>query len=84
MFSEKRYSLKFHKFHRKIPVLESVFNKVAGKEETSTQVFSCEIFKNTYFENICERLLLYQDVSERSVPEMFEIALKTTVGVLCK
>ena len=53
VFSEKRYSLKFHKFHWKIPVLESVFNKVAGKEETSTQVFSCEIceiFKNTYFE----------------------------------
>ena len=34
----------------KKPVLESLFNKVAG---TPTQVFSCEIceiFKNTYFE----------------------------------
>ena len=42
---------KFRKFHRKTPVLDSFFNKVAGK--TPTQVFSCEnceIFKNTYFE----------------------------------
>ena len=45
--------------HRKTPVLESLFNKVAGLKacnyikETPTQVFSCEyykIFKNTYFE----------------------------------
>ena len=45
---------------RKTPVLESLFNKVAGLQacnviikETPTQVFSCEIcetFKNNYFE----------------------------------
>ena len=47
---------KFHKLHRKRPVLESLFNKVAGLQaytlETPTQVFSCETcnyFKNTYF-----------------------------------
>ena len=42
----------FCKFHRKTPVLETLFNKVAGLKETSTQVFSCEnckIFKNTFF-----------------------------------
>ena len=36
----------------KAPVLESVFNKVAGLE-TPTQVLCCEyceIFKNTFFE----------------------------------
>ena len=49
-------------------MLESHFNKVASLrpetflKETPTQVFSCEcyeIFKNTYFERNCERLLLY-------------------------
>ena len=42
---------KFSKFHLKTPMLESVFNKVAGI--TTTQMFFCEIceiFKNTYFE----------------------------------
>ena len=46
--------------HRKTPVLESLFRKVAGlkackfiKKKAATQVFSrehCEIFKNIYFE----------------------------------
>ena len=49
----------FCKFHRKVPVLESLFNKVAGLKRSatllkrdSTQVFPCEIceiFKNTLF-----------------------------------
>ena len=47
VFCKKRYSYKFHKIHRKTPVLESLFNKVAGlasnfiKEET--------LSKNTFF-----------------------------------
>ena len=47
---------KFHKFHRKRPVLESLFNKVASLQaytlEMPTQVFSsetCNYFKSTYF-----------------------------------
>ena len=45
--------------------MESLFNKVAGLEETleetPTLVFSCkycEVFKNTYLKNIYERLVL--------------------------
>ena len=46
-FSEyKRCSYKFHKIHRKTPVLESLF------KETTTQMRHCEfckIFKNSFF-----------------------------------
>ena len=45
---KKRCSQKFCKFHRKTPILKSLFNKVAD-QETQTQMFSCgvyEIFKN--------------------------------------
>ena len=38
-----RGSEKFRKFHRKTPVLESIFNKVADLKTFSTQVFSSEI-----------------------------------------
>ena len=51
----------FCKFRRKVPVLESLFNKVAGLKRSatllkrdSTQVFPCEIceiFKNTLLQN---------------------------------
>ena len=56
---KKKVLKKFRKIHRKTPVPES-FNKVAGlspescifiREETLTQVFSCEfceIFKNSF------------------------------------
>ena len=42
--------LKFRKFHRKTPVLEPLFNKVAALQTwnfitTPTQVFSCENFE---------------------------------------
>ena len=56
--SLKRCSLKFRKIHRKTPVPESLFNKVAGsacnfiKNETLAQVFSCEfceISNNVFF-----------------------------------
>ena len=43
-----RCSWKFRKFHRKTPVLDFLFNKVAG-----LKVFSCEIyeiFKNNFFQ----------------------------------
>ena len=47
---------KIRKFHKKTPVLESLFNKVSRNKETPAQVFSCEFckaFKNTFFtENI--------------------------------
>ena len=35
LFCKKRCSEKFCKFHRKIPVLKSLFNRVAGLEECS-------------------------------------------------
>ena len=50
---------KFPKFYRKAPVLESIFNRVAGlrattllKRDSNTSVFlwNLRIFKNTYFE----------------------------------
>ena len=54
------FKTKFLKFHRKTPVLGSLFNKVAGfliynfiKNETAKQMFSIEIsevFKNTFFD----------------------------------
>ena len=58
---QNRCSQKFPKFHRKTPVLESLFNKVASLKETSTQVFSCElckISKNTFFTEHLQWLLL--------------------------
>ena len=44
--------LKISQIYGKIPVLMSLFNKVAGLKEAPTQVFSCEIceiFKNPFF-----------------------------------
>ena len=54
----KKSVLKSQQNSQETPVLESLFNKVAGQKETPTQVFSyeyCKIFTNTYFE---EHLLL--------------------------
>ena len=42
---QNRCSWKFCKIHRKTPVLESLFNKVAHM----VSYYLCEIFKNTYF-----------------------------------
>ena len=59
MLCKRRGSQKYRQYHRETPVLESLFNKVAGLNPTtllkrdSKKVFSCEyckIFKNTYFE----------------------------------
>ena len=62
-------SLKVRKYHRKLPVLESVFNKVAGVRAcnfiTKKLQHSCFPAKFAKFlripvlKNICKRLLLY-------------------------
>ena len=47
--------------HFKTPVLESLFDKVAGLKVNTTQMFSCEyceIFKNNYFIEHLRLLLL--------------------------
>ena len=59
VFYKKRCSSKFRRIHRKTPVPENFFNKVAGlrlcnftKKESLAQVFSrefCEISKKTFF-----------------------------------
>ena len=58
VFCNKEFFKNFAKFTGKKPVLESLFNKVAGlslqvyQKETPEQVFFCEfceILKNTYF-----------------------------------
>ena len=66
--------------HRQTPVLESLFNKVAGhnglqlyEKETPTQVLCCEyceIFKNTYFE---EHLRTAASVSWKYFPTFYKI-----------
>ena len=51
--------LKIRKFHRKTPVLESVFTKVANllKRDFNTGVSYeiSKIFKNTILKTVCER-----------------------------
>ena len=58
VFCGKTFSYKIQKFHKKTPMLESLFNKVAGlrpatslKRSSNTAVFPeiRESFKNTYF-----------------------------------
>ena len=79
-------SSKFRKLHRKIPLLECRFNKVAVIypatyliRDTNIGV-SCEVcktFQNTYFEpilkNICKRLLLYlaKEVEQNFMKQSF-------------
>ena len=68
LFYEKRCSYKLHKIHKKTPVPESFFNKIADlraatllKKETLAQVLSCEFCKmstNTLFQNNFGRPLL--------------------------
>ena len=50
VFCKRRCSSKFEKFHRKRPLLESLFNKILGS--LPTQVFFrglCKIFSSIYF-----------------------------------
>ena len=44
-FFSKQMFLKFRRFYRKTPVLESLFNKDAGLKKTQTQVLSCKFAK---------------------------------------
>ena len=64
-------SLKVRKYHRKIPVLESVFNKVAGLKAQACNFITkklqhrcfpeklAEFLRIAILKNICEQLLLY-------------------------
>ena len=76
----------FHKFDKKIPVLESLFNKVAGlsealalqlyEKQTPTQVFSClicEILKSAYFEEYLRTTASVVSFSWLSLPRVFFI-----------
>ena len=54
--SSNRCSWKFHKFYRKTPVLESLFNKVTGlkscnfmKKRSNTRVFLWNLQKTPFF-----------------------------------
>ena len=59
--SLRQIFLKFSKFHKKTPVLDSLFDKVAGLQacnfikNTATQAFSCEL-KNTFLTEHLRRL----------------------------
>ena len=64
---KKSFSLKSHNIHRKTSVLVSVFVKVAG-----------QIFKTTYFKNICKRLLL----KSREVPIMIPVMIFNNIKPL--
>ena len=85
--SHQRYSAKkvflkkFCKFHRKTPMLESLFNKIPGlqacnfiKKRPPTQAFSCRIydfFKNTYFEEYLRTTASVVSFSWLSLPRVF-------------
>ena len=72
-FCRKRCSRKFCKVHRKTPMFESLFNKVADlfslatllKRDSPTCFFLCaicEFFKNTYFEEHLRTIDCFSDV----------------------
>ena len=68
VFCKKSCSLKFRKFHRKTPVLESLLNKVAGLQacnfikkglqQRHIPVKFAKFLRTHFLKNICERLLL--------------------------
>ena len=76
-FCKKMYSVKVRKYHRKIPVLESVFNKVAGLraynfiakklQHRCFPVKFAKIFRIPILKNICEQLLLYLHYNSSSI-----------------
>ena len=57
MFRKKRCSLKFRKFHRKTPVLESLFIKKRLQLRCFPVKFA-KFLRTPILKNICERLLL--------------------------
>ena len=81
VFCKKRCSQNFRKFHRKTPVLECLFNKVATAT-LSTRVSITGVFlwnsriflKAPILKNICERLLL--DITIRKTLINSSVALK--------
>ena len=54
--SSKKMFLKIRKFHRKTPVLESLFNQDAGFQVFSCKI--CEIFRTMFFTEHLQWLLL--------------------------
>ena len=56
VFNKLRCSQKFRKFHRKTPEACNFIKKDALAQMSSCEI--CEIFKNTFFINTFERLLL--------------------------
>ena len=86
----KKLLLKLHGIHREIPVSEFLFNKIVGafrsatllKRDSNTGVFLwfCEIFKNTYFQEILEtscRWKVYLFINQRAFSQIFfQILLK--------
>ena len=70
MFFKEDVLRNFAKTHRKTPVPESLFNKVAGlkacKKRLQRRGFPVNIVKflrETIFKNICEQLLLFVSFS---------------------
>ena len=80
MFCKKRCSERFRKFHRKTPVLVSLFNKVAdvqacnfNKKRLQHRCFPVkfvEFLRTLTLKNICERLLLAAKYILQSYTEM--------------
>ena len=92
MFFKKRYSEKFHKFHRKTSVLKYLFDKVAGlnvcnfiKKRLQHKCFPVKFAKClriTILENICERLFLYLFLDELyDFYQIFLLLLKLTQAI---
>ena len=62
VFSKKRGSWKFCDIHRKTPVLEPLFNNVAGNTRLQIRCFSVDVAKflgTPTLMKICKRLLLF-------------------------
>ena len=66
--------LKISQIHKKTPVLESLFNKVAGQNETPKQLLPVNIVKvlrTSFFKNIGERMLLYTAFLSNTFTEVY-------------
>ena len=61
VFYEKSYSLKFRKFYRKAPVLESLLNKIAGLKACNFIKNRVKHIRNSISKKICVRLPLIDD-----------------------
>ena len=61
VFYEKSCSLKFRKFYRKAPVLESLLNKIAGLKACNFIKNRVKHIRNSISKKICVRLPLIDD-----------------------